>query len=132
MTPHFIGQFGHIVFSTPAIDRGPDDLVDLVGLKATERRGGRISLSLNSRRYEATLMDAADDKLRRRQVGRSAPRCQLSARQAAGARSQSRVRRRARRRGHLSGPQQPQRRQLVTRRGWADIALGACVARTGK
>jgi catechol 2,3-dioxygenase len=57
MTLHLIRQLGHIVFSTPDINRSADDLVDLVGLKVTERRSDRIYLSSNSRRYEVTFMN---------------------------------------------------------------------------
>jgi catechol 2,3-dioxygenase len=57
MTLHLIRQLGHIVFSTPDINRSADDLVDLVGLKVTERRSDRIYVSSNSRRYEVTFMD---------------------------------------------------------------------------
>lgn len=56
---HLIRQMGHIAIATPDLEASAADLVDLVGLKVTERRDGRLFLSSNERHHEVSLVEAA-------------------------------------------------------------------------
>jgi acetolactate synthase-1/2/3 large subunit len=87
-----------------------------VARSAEGRRPGRPSAGCADR-TENQAVEAAGDKLRRREVGRSAARRRLSGRQAAEAGSHSRLRRWPLRNGDCSGDEQPQRRQLGVRTG---------------
>ena len=57
---HLIRQMGHIAMATPDPEGSAADLVDLVGLKITERRGGTVFLSSNERHHELMLVEGAD------------------------------------------------------------------------
>lgn len=53
---HVIRQMGHVTFSTPDPEGSAQDLVDLVGLKITDRRDGAVYLSSNARHFEVAFM----------------------------------------------------------------------------
>jgi catechol 2,3-dioxygenase len=53
---HVIRQMGHVTFSTPDPEGSARDLVDLVGLKITDRRDGAVYLSSNERRFEVAFV----------------------------------------------------------------------------
>lgn len=53
---HLIRQMGHVAIATPNPDDSAADLVDVVGLKVTERQKDRIFLSSNQRHHEVTLV----------------------------------------------------------------------------
>lgn len=52
---HLIRQMGHIAFSTPDPDNSAADLVDLVGLRVSERSDGEIFLTSNQRHHEVSF-----------------------------------------------------------------------------
>lgn len=56
---HLIRQMGHIAMATPDPDGSAADLVELIGLKVTDRGDGRVFLSSNDRHHEVTLVRGA-------------------------------------------------------------------------
>lgn len=50
--PHLIRQMGHVAMTVPDPEASANDLVEITGLKITERRDGRIYLSSNQRHHE--------------------------------------------------------------------------------
>ena len=53
---HLIRQMGHVVIATADPEGSAADLVDIVGLKVTERRKDRVFLSSNQRHHEVTYV----------------------------------------------------------------------------
>ena len=49
---HLIRQMGHMAFTVPNPDISAEDLVEITGLKITERRNGTVYLSANQRHHE--------------------------------------------------------------------------------
>jgi Thiamine pyrophosphate enzyme, central domain len=94
-----------------------DSKVAVAALLDRLKEGGKPGRQPDAQTLQKIRQHTAGNKLRRRQMGRSAACRRLSGRQAAETRSHSRVRRRSRPYGGRSGNNQFQRRQLVARSG---------------